>query len=64
MESRFKATRWKSEKELVEGYVDAGDNTEYNFPMSFAMTMQSWSVIEYKGKYKNFKEYEHVRELI
>nr|GEV02169.1 endoglucanase 12 [Tanacetum cinerariifolium] len=32
---------------LVGGYYDAGENTKFNFPMSFAMTILSWSVIEY-----------------
>ncbi|XP_076895707.1 endoglucanase 12-like [Bidens hawaiensis] len=49
---------------LIGGYYDAGDNTKFNFPMSFAMTMLSWSVIEYEHKYKSIKEYDHTRELI
>ncbi|KAI3728185.1 hypothetical protein L6452_16817 [Arctium lappa] len=49
---------------LVGGYYDAGDSTKFNFPMSFAMTMLSWSVIEYEHKYKFIKEYDHARELI
>lgn len=53
-----------TERGLVGGYYDAGDNTKCHFPMSFAMTMLSWSVIEYEGKYKTIEEYEHVRELI
>jgi len=32
--------------------------------MSFAITMLSWSVLEYKAKYKKINEYNHVRELI
>ncbi|XP_059628589.1 endoglucanase 12 [Cornus florida] len=49
---------------LVGGYYDAGDNTKFHFPMSFAMTMLSWSVIEYEHKYKAIGEYNHVRDLI
>lgn len=49
---------------LVGGYYDAGDNTKFHFPMSFAMTMLSWSVIEYEHKYRSINEYAHVRELI
>ncbi|XP_076927969.1 endoglucanase 12-like [Bidens hawaiensis] len=49
---------------LVGGYYDAGDNTKFHFPLSFAMTMLSWSVIEYEHKYKSIKEYDHTRELI
>ncbi|GLT47728.1 hypothetical protein SLA2020_213960 [Shorea laevis] len=49
---------------LVGGYYDAGDNTKFHFPMSFAMTMLSWSVIEYDQKYRSNGEYDHIRELI
>ncbi|KAK6136332.1 hypothetical protein DH2020_029903 [Rehmannia glutinosa] len=49
---------------LVGGYYDAGDNTKFHFPMSFAMTMLSWSVIEYEHKYRAIGEYDHVRDLI
>uniref|UniRef100_A0A7N0U6P4 Endoglucanase n=2 Tax=Kalanchoe fedtschenkoi TaxID=63787 RepID=A0A7N0U6P4_KALFE len=49
---------------LVGGYYDAGDNIKFSFPMSYAMTMLSWSVIEYSHKYRALKEYDHTRELI
>ncbi|KAL3654006.1 Endoglucanase 12 [Castilleja foliolosa] len=51
-------------KGLVGGYYDAGDNIKFHFPMSFAMTMLSWSVIEYQHKYEAIDEYHHVRDLI
>ncbi|CAN8325762.1 unnamed protein product [Cochlearia groenlandica] len=51
-------------KDLVGGYYDAGDAIKFNFPMSYAMTMLSWSVIEYNAKYKSAGELEHVTELI
>ncbi|XP_045822932.1 endoglucanase 12-like [Trifolium pratense] len=51
-------------KGLVGGYYDAGDNIKFHFPMSFAMTMLSWSVLEYKQKYMAINEYDHARELI
>ncbi|GLT95622.1 hypothetical protein SLE2022_132930 [Rubroshorea leprosula] len=50
--------------DLVGGYYDAGDNTKFHFPMSFAMTMLSWSVIEYEHKYRSIGEYDHIRDLI
>ncbi|KAK1400559.1 Endoglucanase [Heracleum sosnowskyi] len=53
-----------TERGLVGGYYDAGDNIKFHFPMSFALTMLSWSLIEYEGKYKAIDEYEHVRDLI
>jgi endoglucanase len=51
-------------KDLVGGYYDAGDNIKFTFPGSYAMTVLSWSVIEYKTKYIAANEYVHVRELI
>ncbi|CAL5363044.1 unnamed protein product [Camellia sinensis] len=50
--------------EGTPGYYDGGDNTKYHFPMSFAMTMLSWSVIEYEHKYRAIGEYDHTRDLI
>ncbi|RDX76007.1 Endoglucanase 7, partial [Mucuna pruriens] len=49
---------------LVGGYYDAGDNTKFHFPMAFAMTMLSWSVLEYNQKYVAVNEYAHARQLI
>ena len=49
---------------LVGGYYDAGDNAKFHFPMSYAMTMLSWSLIEYNHKYQAIGEYDHIRELI
>ncbi|MQM19986.1 hypothetical protein Taro_052998 [Colocasia esculenta] len=53
-----------AKKNLVGGYYDAGDAIKFNFPMSFAMTMLSWSVIEYSAKYEAAGELEHVKEII
>lgn len=50
--------------DLVGGYYDAGDNVKFHFPMAYAMTMLSWSVIEYSHKYESIGEYKHARELI
>ncbi|KAJ8767773.1 hypothetical protein K2173_020713 [Erythroxylum novogranatense] len=51
-------------KDLVGGYYDAGDAIKFNFPASFAMTMLSWSVIEYSAKYDAAGELNHVKEII
>ncbi|CAN0899424.1 Endoglucanase 25 [Linum grandiflorum] len=51
-------------KDLVGGYYDAGDAIKFNFPKSFAMTMLSWSVIEYSAKYEAAGELNHVKEII
>ncbi|XP_078437450.1 endoglucanase 9-like [Wolffia australiana] len=51
-------------RNLVGGFYDAGDAIKFNFPMSFAMTMLSWSVIEYSAKYEAVGELDHVKEII
>lgn len=51
-------------KDLVGGYYDAGDAIKFNFPMSYAMTLLSWSVIEYSAKYEAAGELNHVKEVI
>ena len=51
-------------KDLVGGYYDAGDAIKFHFPKAFAMTMLSWSVIEYSAKYEAAGELAHVKEII
>lgn len=51
-------------KNLVGGYYDAGDAIKFNFPQSFALTMLSWSVIEYPAKYEAAGELNHVKDII
>ncbi|KAL2558729.1 Endoglucanase 25 [Forsythia ovata] len=51
-------------KDLVGGYYDAGDAIKFNFPQSFAMTMLSWSLIEYIAKYEAARELNHIKEII
>lgn len=51
-------------RNLVGGFYDAGDAIKFNFPSSFAMTMLSWSVIEYSAKYEAAGELGHVKEII
>ncbi|KAL2506293.1 Endoglucanase 25 [Abeliophyllum distichum] len=51
-------------KDLVGGYYNAGDAIKFNFPQSVAMTMLSWSVIEYIAKYEAAGELNHIKEII
>ncbi|KAF3597320.1 hypothetical protein DY000_02027234 [Brassica cretica] len=51
-------------RDVVGGYYDAGDTIKFSFPMSYAMTMLSWSVIEYSANYEAAGELDHVKELI
>ncbi|KAJ7973030.1 Endoglucanase [Quillaja saponaria] len=50
--------------QLVGGYYDAGDVTKHNFPAAFAMTMLSWSVVEYSEKYEAANQLNHVKDII
>lgn len=34
--------------DLVGGYYDAGDHVKFGLPMAYAVTMLSWSVIEFE----------------
>lgn len=49
---------------LTGGYYDAGDNIKFGFPAAYAMTLLSWSVIEYKSKYLAAGELNHAKEII
>nr|GMD47348.1 endoglucanase 25-like [Ipomoea batatas] len=51
-------------KDLVGGYYDAGDAIKFSFPQAFALTMLSWSVIEYSSKYEAAGELNHVKDII
>lgn len=49
---------------LEGGYYDRRDAVKYNFSASFAMTMLSWSVLEYSAKYETAGELNHVKDRI
>ncbi|KAL9668352.1 hypothetical protein QQ045_002732 [Rhodiola kirilowii] len=55
---------WTVSKDLVGGFYDGGDAMKYNFPASFAMTMLSWSVIEYNSRYEAAGELQHMKAII
>ncbi|XVF32853.1 hypothetical protein REPUB_Repub17cG0118400 [Reevesia pubescens] len=49
---------------LEGGYYDGGDAVKYSFPASFAMTVLSWSVLEYSARYEAAGELNHVKDII
>ena len=50
--------------DLVGGYYDAGDHIKFGFPMAFAMTMLSWSVIEFEREIAACNQLEHAVDAI
>ncbi|MCL7027938.1 hypothetical protein MKW94_029110 [Papaver nudicaule] len=58
---------WRNDSglgDLEGGYYDSGGNMKISFPMAFSMSILSWSVIEYRHKYKSVGEYDHIRDII
>ena len=49
---------------LEGGYYDGGDAVKYSFSASFAMTILSWSVLEYSARYEAAGELNHVKDII
>ncbi|KAM2679228.1 hypothetical protein EV2_011180 [Malus domestica] len=50
--------------DLVGGYYDAGDNLKLGFPMTFTITMLSWSQIEMGSQLKVKQELTNVLHAI
>ena len=50
--------------DLSGGWLDAGDNVKFNFPMAFAVTTLSWGAIEYYDAYKRSRQLEHLSQNI
>ncbi|KAG0581416.1 hypothetical protein KC19_4G249800 [Ceratodon purpureus] len=49
---------------LTGGFYDAGDNIKFGFPGAYAITLLSWSVIEYRAKFVATGELDHAKSLI
>lgn len=49
---------------LTGGFYDAGDNIKFGFPGAYAITLLSWSVIEYSAKFVASGELDHAKSLI
>ncbi|CAN1352969.1 Endoglucanase 25 [Linum perenne] len=65
---RWNNVTWRGDSCLNDdpagGYYDGGDAVKFTFPTSFSMTLLSWSVIEYSGKYESMGELDHVKSII
>ncbi|XP_059280111.1 endoglucanase 10-like [Lycium ferocissimum] len=49
---------------LVGGFYDAGNNIKFSFTTAYAVTLLSWTVIEYHEKYEDIGELDHVKDII
>ena len=50
--------------DLSGGWLDAGDNVKFNFPMAFSVTTLSWGGIEYYDAYKRSGELDELSRNI
>ncbi len=50
--------------DLSGGWVDAGDNVKFNFPMAYSVTTLAWGGIEYYDAYKKSGQLVHLSQNI
>ena len=50
--------------DLSGGWLDAGDNVKFNFPMAFSVTTLAWGGIEYYDAYKRSQQLQHLSQNI
>ncbi|KAK9273906.1 hypothetical protein L1049_018718 [Liquidambar formosana] len=50
--------------DLVGGYYDAGDNVKFGFPMAFTITMLSWGVVDFYGRFSETDQLSNALEAI
>ena len=50
--------------DLSGGWVDAGDNVKFNFPLAFSVVNLAWGGIEYYDAYKASGQLEHLSQNI
>ncbi|MEM8721785.1 MAG: glycoside hydrolase family 9 protein [Cyanobacteria bacterium P01_G01_bin.39] len=50
--------------DLSGGWVDAGDNVKFNFPMAFTVTNLAWGGIEYYDAYQQSGQLSHLSQNI
>ena len=50
--------------DLSGGWVDAGDNVKFNFPMAFTVTNLAWGGIEYYDAFKETDQLNHLSQNI
>ena len=50
--------------DLVGGYIDAGDNVKFNYPLASTLTLIAWSGIEFETAYKSSNQWDNLLDMI
>ena len=50
--------------DLSGGWVDAGDNVKFNFPLAFSVVNLAWGGIEYYDAYRESEQLEHLSQNV
>ncbi|KAK6131514.1 hypothetical protein DH2020_034745 [Rehmannia glutinosa] len=50
--------------DLVGGFYDSGKNIKFSFSTAYTVTLLSWTVVEYKQKYADIGELDHIKDII
>ena len=50
--------------DLTGGYYDAGDNVKFNFPGAGALTLITWSGIDFQKGYKKAGQYKYMLDMV
>ena len=50
--------------DLVGGYIDAGDNVKFNYPMASTISLIAWSGLEFADGYEKAGQTKYLKEMI
>jgi len=50
--------------DLVGGYYDAGDNVKFGWPMSYTVSLLSWTAVEFESEVSSVNQLDYLRSAI
>lgn len=53
-----------SKTDFTGGFYDSGNNIKFTITTAYTVTLLSWTVVEYRSKYADIGELDHVRDII
>ncbi|KAG5050403.1 hypothetical protein JHK85_011506 [Glycine max] len=53
-----------SKTDFTGGFYDSGNNIKFTFTTAYTVTLLSWTVVEYRSKYADIGELDHVSDII